>query len=63
MVMTEKTTAPVRKIETRAFGKMKRRRGTLIVKARGSIYGSSRTRRSKSRIKLWGYLCVDFELY
>ena len=50
--MVEKMEKKERKIETVAFNKMKRKRGALIVKARGSIYGSKRTSRGKNRIKL-----------
>lgn len=39
-------------VETLAFCKMRRTRGSLIVKARGSIFGSRRTKKRRSRVKL-----------
>lgn len=48
----EKHDAQAKEIETLAFEKPRRTRGALIVKTRGSIYGSSRTKRAKSHIKL-----------
>lgn len=52
MIMEELMEKKENKIETLAFKKMKRRRGMLIIKSRGSIFGSKRTARSKSKIKL-----------
>lgn len=51
-VVAEKKEIQTKEIETFAFEKARRTRGALIVKTRGSIYGSSRTKRAKSHIKL-----------